>query len=185
MGKLKGTGWKGALEYLDKTYGPEGMRKLLAALDEPDRQILSKPILPISWLDFSAYIRIILTADKVLGSGDHKLIEAASVYNAQKDLKGVYKLFLSVTSPRFVISNAQRLWRQYNDEGDLSVEWRGSKEGVLYIRNYPDIPLHHELDQLPYMIEALKMSGCKNVQARHVQCIARGDEQCRTEFKWD
>lgn len=127
MGNIKGTGWKGVYEYLLKVGGPEGIDKVKAALSKEDQEIFTKPILPISWIDFGAYMRFLLTADRVLGKGDMQLIKDANIYNANNDLKGIYKMFISFISPQTILRNAGMVWSRYYDSGKLTVEWEGKQ----------------------------------------------------------
>jgi len=184
MGNLKGAGWKATCEYLIKVGGSDALDRVKAALTPEDRAIFSKPILPITWLDYSAFMRFMLLADKVLGKGDMQIVKDASVYSAQQDLRGIYKIFISFTSPEFIIKNVGVMWRQYYDSGSITVEGKQEKSGALKLVNFPDIPLHHDADQLPYMEECLRLSGAKNVRGSHPKCIARGDDCCIFRFSW-
>jgi hypothetical protein len=184
MSEVKGTGWLSNYDYVLKIAGPEGVKKIISSLSPEDRNIFSKPILPILWLDFGAFMRFMLAADRIFGKGDYKVIEAASIHAAQKDLRGIYKMFISFTSPQFIIKNAATLWRTYYNRGVLSAEWSTDTSGRLTLENFPDMPLHHEHNHMPYMEECFRMSGGKDIVGSHPQCLARGDKACVFEFSW-
>jgi len=186
MGKMKGTGWNGNIEYLLKIAGEEGLEKVKAALSVEDREtIFSKPILPYSWIDYNVYMRFMMTADRILGNGDLSLIREATMYNARKDLTGIYKIFISFATPQVIVRNAPKVWRQYFDTGDMTVHWLGEKKVQLKLVDFSDIPLYHEIAQTDFIKEALRISGAKNVTGTHPRCIARGDEYCIYEFGWE
>lgn len=186
MGKVKGTGWKGIYEYLIKTNGPAGFEKLLAALGPGDREVFSKQILPVSWVDYGMFIRVLLTADKVLGKGDMSWLKEAETFSAWQDLRGIYRAFISLTSPEFVLSNIGRFWKQYYDQGEITFAWRDKTGGALKLLNFSDMPLRHEYDQNPYMEECIRITQRgKNVRSSHPKCLARGDDHCLYEFHWD
>lgn len=95
MGNVKASRWIDCHEYFSKEYGPEGIAKIMAALEVGDRTLFEGDILPIKWIDYGAYLRYMFTADKVLGKGDNGLVSAASRYTARKHFTGIYKIFIS------------------------------------------------------------------------------------------
>ncbi|MCD4813135.1 DUF2378 family protein [bacterium] len=186
MGKMKGTGWIGNMEYLEKIGGAAGMEKIKAALLPADRALIfNSPILSYTWLDYGAYIRMMLVADKVLGQGDYRIIKEATRHNARKDISGIYRVFFSLLTPRGIFKNTAKVWHQYFDTGEVAVEFPDDKAARLTLTEFLDIPLYHEIAQNAFIAEMLVISGAKNVIAKHPQCIARGDDHCIFEFTWE
>ncbi|MBN1595650.1 hypothetical protein JW933_06975 [candidate division FCPU426 bacterium] len=186
MGRMKGTGWRGNIDYILEVAGEEGLDKVKEALSEEDRRLIfSQPILPYSWLDYNAYMRFMMLADTILGKGDLEFFKAATMYNARKDLTGIYRIFISFASPKMVLRNAAKVWRQYFDEGEMSVLWQGDNKVQLQLVDFPDIPLHHDIAQTDFIKEAIRIAGAKNVVGTHPRCIARGDAHCLYEFSWE
>jgi hypothetical protein len=185
MGNVKGVAWKQTAEYLVKRGGPDIITKITKTLSPEDQAVFSKTILPITWVDYGAFIRFMIAADKIVGTGSKKVIKDASIYNAQQDFKsGIYKIFFSVMSVKFLVMGMEKYYRQYNDQGKTKVEWDSERSGNFIVTDYPEIPLYHEYDQLPYMEEAMRIVGCKNIVGTHPECIARGDRRCVYRFVW-
>ncbi len=185
MGNVKGSAVRSFVEYLKSRGGEAGWRRALATLTPEESVELSRPILPVHWYDYGSVIRLLLAADKLFGRGDRQLLREAGIYNAHQDLRGIYRMFISYTSPQYVINNSGRVWKQYYDRGQLAVAWQNNKGGALKMTGFPDIPLHHDAQQLGYMEEAFRISGGKNIRGHHPRCIARGDDHCLYEFTWD
>ena len=184
-GRIRGTGWLGAERYLRRIYGRDGLRRLHAMLPEGKRYILGGTIKPGDWLSYDDYMHVMLAADRLLGAGDMTVLQHASRATAGDDMKGILKMLISFTHPRFVINNTARLWRQYYDRGVSSVAWSSPRHGDWIIRDYPDIPRHHEFDNIPWIVKVLSLSNARNIQAEHYACMARGDAECRTAFCWE
>lgn len=184
MGKVKGTSSGANREFVLQKATREQFQTVLDSLPEHEARLFSRPILPAAWVDHHAHLRFILAADRILGRGDGELVKAAAVYCARKDLKGMYRLFMSFTSPHFIIKNAGRVWRQYYDQGNLVLEEVQEKSGRMRLDDYPDIPLQHDLENTAWVEECLRMSGCREPVGRHLQCRARGDRTCTWEFSW-
>jgi hypothetical protein len=183
---LKGSAFLAELEYLFHQYGADGLERVKAALSPQDLQALfGTRVLSSTWVDYNAAIRFILTADRVLGKGDLQVVRDAGRYCAQHNFSGIYKFFISLTSPRFILDNAHHVWRLYHDAGNVTIEWCGEKNATLFIRDFPDMPLHHEWDTIPTLEETIRMSGGKNVVILHPQCLARGDEYCLADVSWE
>lgn len=186
MGKIKGTGWLGIYDYFVNTYGIDRVERVISTLSQEEQVALTgELILPISWVDLGAYMHFLIAADRILGKGDFELIKKANAYSANKDIRGIYKIFTNFVSPRFIIRNAGKLWSRYFDQGKLVLIREEKKGMTLKLTDFPDIPLHHELDQQSFMEECYRISGGKNIQGTHPKCIARGDDCCLFEFTLD
>lgn len=185
--KIKGTGWIALIKFFEDTYTAEQLAKLSAALDDETRALFEKRtnILAFTWLDYGAYMKILLMADKVLGRGDFEVVKQANYYGARHDLKGVYKIIVSLVSPKTAIAAASKLIKQYYDKGNLFLENVKSNSVTIIIEGAEDIPLHHDIEMGSYGAEVLRMAGAKNVTFTHPQCMARGDPRCRFEVSWE
>ncbi|MCD4813542.1 hypothetical protein K8S19_07610 [bacterium] len=185
MGNVKASRWIDCHEYLVKEFGPRCDEKILADLSPEDQAVFQKEILPFQWLDYGAYLRYVFAADKVMGKGDNNLVALSSRYTARKHFSGIYRIFISVASPQFVLKRSARVWRQYFDVGTIETLEAADKHVLAKLTGYPDIPLNHDLSHIPFMEEILTMCGAKNPKGKHPKCQARGDDHCLWEFHWE
>lgn len=184
MAMCKGTAVLAVLEYFEKTRGKDGLSRLLNALEAPDQAVFSAPIINVSWIDYGAYLRLLLAADRFFGTGDGQIINQAMYYQARKDLGGIYSFFVRVASPHFVIGKAASLWRQYYNQGKVEILTESKNLVEFKVTDFPDIPLRHEVENLPYFEEVARICNCKNPRATHPKCLARGDDCCHFAVKW-
>ena len=185
MARIKGTGVLSSVLYFKDQWGEAGLEKIKAACTGAARDMLARPVLPVVWYPDQAMIDMLLVADKVCGRGDKNVLRAIGRFDAERNLRGVYKMFISLTSPHFLIKNAARVWRQFFDEGDVETRHFEETSGVLVVRNFSDMPLYHEVNQMPFMERALEMCGCRNVRGAHLACLARGDDRCEFRYTWE
>ncbi len=185
MGKVKGTAWISLTNFLARAEGPEAYARVLAKLAPKDAAQLQEIILPISWLEYGVYVRFLLAADLEFGHSDHALFRESSRVLAQENMHGVYRIFLKVVSPAFVLSKVAQLWHRLMDPGEmrLTKETRNSVE--LTLTEFPDMPLHHEIGQSAFMEEIARMTGLKQVSCTHPKCLARGDDHCLYVVSWE
>jgi len=164
MSCVKGSGVLAVYEYLASLQGPQGMEKIRAALNVDDEKIFSQTLMPVSWVDFGYYMRMIVAADRVLGKGDFKIVADAARYNMDKNFKGLYKVLISFTNVKFAFNNAQAVWRQWFDHGKISTNWLAEKSGVVTLTDFPDMPVNHEYNLTPSIAQIIELSNGKNAK---------------------
>jgi hypothetical protein len=186
MPQLKGSGWLVNFDYIKENHGPDAMDKVLNAMSLEDREILSKPMVAASWgPEFAIFMRFILTADKVLGTGDHGMLPKAAAYHFERDTK-LYALFFKILTTEFMLKSIPKIWRQYfNPPGELVPQMIGEKHVHICLKNFPGMPIHHEKYHQIYMYEILRKTNCKNIKMSHSKCIGRGDDQCVFDARWE
>jgi hypothetical protein len=183
---IKGVAWLASFDYILKRFGAAGVEKITAVLSESDRtHLFGSRIMPVSWVDYGAAVRFMVAADKVFGKGDYQIVREAGVYCAWQNFKGIYRFFISLTSPKFILGNSQAVWKQYFDHGKVGVEWIPNQGARLTLTEAPDLPAQHEWDLLPTLEEAVRMSGGKNVRSTHPKCVARADACDIFEIFWE
>ncbi|NTV52356.1 MAG: hypothetical protein HGA76_05005 [Candidatus Firestonebacteria bacterium] len=185
MSCVKGTGVLTVYEYLRSLEGDQGMEKLKNALEPTDRDFYSRPLLPVSWVDFGYYMRMVVTADRVLGRGNFQVVKDAARYNMDKNFRGIYKVLISFSSVKFVFNNAKMVWRQWFDHGVLTPDWLGEKVGTLTLTDFPEMPLHHEHNLTASIGRIIELSGAKNVKCVHEKCLRKGDPGCQWHITWE
>lgn len=186
MANIKGTGFLGFQSLLLKKFGAAAEEKVKAQLSEEDRTLLfGKKILPIGWVDYGAYTRYMIAADRLFGKGDKELIVTMNREIANTDTRGLYRIFFMVLTTKAIFTKAGQLWRLYYDKGSLTVTSEKSNQCEFNIVGIPDIPHHHEYANYGYFGELGRLTGAKNIKIMHPKCQARGDEVCRFNFYWD
>jgi hypothetical protein len=186
MGKIKGVEFNDAYEYFLKNAGNTGMEKVKAALAPAVRESLFSKgsILAVEWYDYAAYVNFVFTAVKILGNNQPDFLYNMAVYQAQKLYNGPWKLFFKILSPSFVIKKAAQFWRLSYDSGDVTILICTKDHVSFKVTNFPDIPKDHELEQIPFFEELMRVSNCREPHATHPKCIARGDDCCLFHLDW-
>jgi hypothetical protein len=176
----KGTAWMNVVADINSKGGPP-VDSAIAGLSPQDQAVLKQPISAVSWVDYGAIVRMIVHYHK----GNLQAIKEASASAAQQNLKGIYRAFLSLTSPRFVCNKIPLIWKQYFNSGQVSLEWVNEKNLIVRITGVEGMPQYHEYIFLPYIEEALRIAGAKNVFSYHTKCLAKGDDCCKIELRWE
>jgi len=182
----KGSAFIGTSDYFAQTFGPGCMDEIKAALSREDHdELFSKPVLPVSWIDYPAYLRFLIAADKALGRGDFALAKDAVLYETHKSFRGVYKMIFTFHSPGAAVSGAAQAWRTFMSAGKLEVVEKRDHFAHGRLVDCPGIPRHHEIDHGTTMTEVIVMAGGRNVRFEHPRCIGRGDPYWEMILTWE
>ena len=176
---------KNRVAFIEEVYGGEGLAQVIAAMPEAYRDILDQPLLPSNWITMDASGAFLDATASVLG-GD-QVIYDMGVYGAQKSLSGIYKIFVMIGSPGFIVRRGAVTFKQLF-EGGHSEARAEEKEGQMHAiwRSYGFAP-HHRLIEVVmhgWMAEALRLSGADLEQSRVVVSLTEGHGYFEVEGSW-
>src|SRR5437867_4483002 len=106
--------------FVEKSHGPAGWERVLAALLPEDRAVASS-VLPSGWYELATQHRLLRCIDTVLGNGDLALAPEIGRHEAEQDLSTVHRLFIRFTSPAYVLEKSGEYWRRFYDTGKWKV----------------------------------------------------------------
>jgi hypothetical protein len=182
----KGAGFLAHLDFLQTHYGAEGIERAKADLSAEDRQeLFGRTVLAVTKLRLQAVINFILAADRLLGRGDLRLYKESLRYKAEKEFRGIYKVFMSFVSPHFIIQRVGAVWKQMYSQGAAASEFVNDHSARLTLTDVPDMPKTHDLAVVVYAEELLRISNCKNPRGVIEKSVTQGDDRCTFLFTWD
>ncbi len=184
MGNLRGASIISAMRFIEETYKSEGLDKVLASLEEEDRKILKGKLSPMTFYPMRLFINFSVAADRLFGSGDYDICRQIGYYEANETFSGIYKVFLDLTNPLYVISHAGMAWKMVHDFGELKIEQVNDKYVRGKISDFPDCHKAHCVDLVGYFTRVLELCGAKDVDVKEVRCICNGSDYCEFEVKW-
>jgi hypothetical protein len=184
-GKTKGSHVKSFFLYLNKTFSEAERQRLLAQLT-PEERLIAEGKIPVRlWIDHGVWWNLLVKTDRILGDGSLKLIRDIAVFDADTTLKGIYRMFVSMLHPEFLVSQSDLLWRLYYDTGHLKVVKLDKHFAEVHLVDYPDLPLHHDVELSAWVAESCRLSGGKNIRMTHPQCVATGASHCILTMSWE
>jgi hypothetical protein len=180
--KAKGTNLLHMRSFVEKSFGPEGWERVLAALSPEDRAVASS-VLASGWYDLGTQHRLLRCIDAVHGSGDLSLAPEVGRYEADQDLSTVHRLFIRFTSPAYVLEKSGEYWRRFYDTGRWRVK-RGNCEatGALYDFGLVDEAFCSYLAAYTYRM--FNLAGARSGTIAHTECRVRGAEACVFVGRW-
>ena len=153
---------KNRLAFLYEVHGPGAIDRVIADMPIEHQDILDQPLLPTNWITMDASAAFLNSAAAVLG-GDRVIYEMG-ISGAQKSLSGIYKIFVRVGSPGFIVKRGAGAFKQLFDGGhsEANAERRGDRTHAVW-RSY-GFATHHRLIEVVmhgWMIAALRLSGAQ------------------------
>jgi len=183
---VKGTAVKSIQEYV-QTRHADKYAEWLKAMPETSRNIMSKPVYVSDWYSVKdAAVEPTIAIGKVIFNGDSlKAGWETGRYSSEIALNGVYKVFVKMATPQFIIARSGKILPSYYDPSDISVKETGAKHVIL---NIAKLPINHEVLEariFGWIQKALEVTGCKNVQVKPVKSMTKGDSITELMITWD
>lgn len=105
-------------------------------------------------------------------------------YSAEIGLKGVYKVFLLVASPQYLMKRATRTMETFYQPSEIAV----TEQNGIYtvsIKKFKGITEALEYRIAGWIAKALELCKCKNIQYKLNSQISKGDLTTAIEFRWN
>ena len=124
--RIKGTAYQGLFASFDQRV-PGGSKGVLARLEDPTvARFFEQPFLAGSTYDLLPLLEASQLAARVAGVPWREFVKGGARLQAERDLRGIYRMLLKLASPRMLVERLPRLLVQYFTFG--SVEGRFSGE---------------------------------------------------------
>jgi hypothetical protein len=136
---VKGHVWQGALEYYP-TRVPGGRAALDARLDPELRAFCGQRFLAASWYDALPINRVSETVARLCGVDQQEILRDRSRWQAERDIRGIYRMLVKLVSPETVATRFGRVILQYFDFGSSEARILGPGRCEIIERGIP-VPL--------------------------------------------
>ena len=162
---VKGSAIISSINFIKDKFGDEGLDKIKESLTDKEREILSEIILQPIWYPLDLYVNLTHKIDSILGTGDLSIAKDIGKYEAEHDLKTIYRIFYVLGSPEFIIKQAAKIFSTYFQDGDLRIAESDKNNAIAELYNFPslDQAVLHRISG--FMEKTLELSGGKNPTA--------------------
>jgi hypothetical protein len=136
---IKGTAVKATPDFVRTKYNDK-FREWLNSLPEESRKIILDGVYATNWYPLTE--SIIIPTQKVgdmFFNGDHvKAAKELGRFSSEDALKGIYKLFVRVSSPHFVLSRASSVFSAYYNPSEISILEKRDKRAVMQFSGFDE-----------------------------------------------
>ena len=182
---IKGTVVLDTLKAIEARTGKAELEKIISHLDPETREIFQRPVSPSSWYSCDAFARF-LEADirETAGGNEEELVRRAEAV-IEKQLSGIYKMFVRLGSPEFVIRRIAAVHSTYFDGVQIIPEMKGPNGSTI---QYVGFSRNHRIMGfviLGFFRKALEISGAKKIDVHFSVPIEAGEKFCELVLSWD
>lgn len=181
---IKGTAVMGGTDFIRKKYGDEAHRRIVDALPQPAREVLSGAVLAGGWYPTQVVVEYMAEAERQLGTADLALSREMGTYTAFEALSTVFRLILKLTSPLGVVKRAAGMWSHYHNSGRIEIVERDRSTVMLMLYEFavPSALLCSRW--CGYFQRLAEATGARSASVRHDRCRAHGAPVCEFEISW-
>lgn len=168
-----------------KTQFPDKYDDFIEALPE-ETKVIMKASKILDWYDIDIALKI---PTKVICdmfyAGSVKGAWEMGRQSAKFTLTGIYKIFVKVGSPAFVLGRAGHIFSTYYNPSRIELVKSDKNSAVLVINEFENIDKYIE-NRIGGWIEcALEINGLKNPEVKITSSLAQGAEQTTYQLNWE
>ncbi len=183
--EIKGTAVKSIQEFVKNNF-TDDYKKWLDTLPENSNKIMMGGVFANNWYSMKdAAIEPTKNIAKLFYSNDiKKAAHISGRYSAEVGLKGVYKIFVRIAKPHYIIQRAGRIFTSYYSPSEMEVVDIRDKGVTLHITKFPEPDVVIENRIAGWMEQALELTSCKNVKVRITKSMTNGDAITEIDINW-
>ena len=162
---IKGLMYYGLLKHAEHKV-PGGLEALREALPSDSlRQFIDEPFIAASWYDVFPIMPISATVARLQDRSVADFMHQRTARQAEKDIRGMYRFLLKLTSAQTLAKNLPRVTSQVFDFGDVEIHSaekgcvRASRTGLPEI-----LAPWYAVIAVAYISRAMELGGVKNVR---------------------
>ena len=184
--EVKGTALKTTRDFVKLNY-PDQFNKWLHEMPESARKVFEGVIDIGGWYPLKEmYLVPINRISRLFFNGDDKACgDAIGYYSAEVALKGLYKVFLLIASPAYLIQRATKIITTFYQPSTVEAFSISPKSAGIRITDFAEMDLALEYRVGGWCKRALELSNCTQVAYTFKSSIAKGDKYTEIVFTWN
>ena len=184
MVQIKGSSIQEAVQQIKNRAGEAAFQTILGQLDEETRKIFAGDIFASTWYSLDAFAHFLEVEVKVLADGNEEMVAKGAEAVADRQLRGIYRAFVKLGSPEFVIKRLSAVHATYFNGVAIEVKILGHGKAMI---KYIGFQRQHGImgfTIIGFFRKALEISGAKNVEASFVTPIEEGKGYAELALSW-
>lgn len=183
--EVKGTGLVTTRDFV-KAKHPQHFDQWMNALPQKSKEIYKGMMMNAGWYPMNdAYLIPMDVLCTSFFNGDPvKAGEELGKFSADLALSGIYKAFLLVASPTYLLRKASSMMSTYYRPCEIEAQETATNQVTLTIKKIPEINKMFEYRVAGWCKRALELSKCKNVTYKITKHISAGAPSTEIILNW-
>lgn len=184
--EVKGTAVKSIKDFVESKYKAQ-YNNWIQTMPESSQTIMNNAIFANNWYPMKdAAVEPTKAIAKMFYNNDiKKAALEAGHFSAEVGLKGVYKIFVRIASPNYIMERAGRVFTSYYSPSDIKVLNKHDNGLTLHITKFPEPEEVIEYRIAGWCERALEFTNCKNVKANITKSLRNGDALTEIVITWN
>ncbi len=187
---IKAVNLRSSIQFITEKFGKDGLDVVANTLSEEDKSIINDPNLLVSrWIPLDLWVRFFEAIIRELNHGDESIMFEAAKYNANKELNSIYKVFIKMASPEFIVKSSGIIAKTYLKSDDKKIEVKPTQiDKNKFNVSLRGLEVGHRLFELGivgWVKTALELSGAKNVKIDHKKSPSKNEDCFSTQVTWE
>lgn len=184
MVQIKGSGIKETVDQIKAHVSAEAFQKILGLLDEETRKLCESEIFSSSWYSLDLFSRFLEVQNRVLAGGNEEIIVRGSEAVSDRQLRGIYKAFVKMGSPEFVIERIAAVHATYFQGVSIEVLLPGPGKALIKYTGFEKQHRIMEFTIIGFFNKALELSGARDAQVYFSTPIEEGKGYSELSLTW-
>lgn len=184
MVQIKGSAIQETINQIKTRSGEDAFQKILGLLDQETRKICEGEIFASSWYSLDLFTRFLEIEIRVLAGGNEEMVTRGSEAVIERQLRGIYKAFVKLGSPEFVIKRIAAVHATYFQGVPIDVQLQGQGKALV---KYTGFEKQHRIMGfaiIGFFKKALEISGAKDVVIYFATPIEEGKGYSELSIAW-
>jgi hypothetical protein len=174
--EVKGTAIITIPLFIKDRFGEGGLAQWIDALTPEVRKVYPASVLVSSWYPLKEFlIEPLRRMCDLFYAGDLKGARESGRFSADYSLKGIYKIFVKLGSPEFMLRRAGTILPIYYTPSEMTVVECRKGQGIMQITQFPDMDQVLEIRIAGWMERAIEISGGKQPNIKITKSLTAGD----------
>lgn len=183
--QVKGTGIKTTRDFVKEVF-PSRYEEWISSLPSDSKQLYVGALDVGKWYEIKTayYVPIEKVSELLYNRNAQKAGNELGRYSAEVALKGIYKVFLLVATPQYLMKRSINMMQAFYNPSEIEVAERSKKLVVLTIKSFQGINKVTEYRIAGWCAKALELCNCHGVKYHFTSYISAGQPQTIIEFSW-
>lgn len=165
--EAKASGFNSTVRSLRAMLPPSAFERVVRSLPAATTELVQRPPLPLEWIPVQRYADLIEAALREGFGGDEERIVDVGRRMIVGDLKTIYRMFIKLLSPQYVIQRSARLWLTYNrNNGFVRVKQTGPQSCEVHYESVRGIYAGHWAYQRGVILGVIEATGYRHVAVK-------------------
>ena len=166
-----------------KARDESGLARIVGSLSEKSRKVFESPILFSDWYPLDAFAEFLEADVRETMNGNCEVLAKRSEKVVESQLRGVYRIFVRLGTPRFVITRVSAVHQSYFRGVKIVPEVEGHRATIRYF-GYQKQHAIMEHVIVGFFRKALEISGGTHVDLKFTVPIAQAGPYAELTITW-